>query len=203
MTTKILKYIIGVLIIGAIFCILFFTLYKPKMELEISEGRIKEIKTMVQLCSVDIYNEVPILDTINNRVMFAVQKQRGSISFDLEKLEIKNEKDSVFIYLSPEIIELNEATVPESWKVIDTKAIGALSLFRKDDMPEEDEKILKSKIKDHSVKQLYNIGIIEKARADGALTLKGLMEKVYKKPVVVIDTTPKGAHYIENVPSNL
>lgn len=35
-----------------------------------------------KLYSEVIYNEVSILDTINDQVMFAVQKQRGNISFD-------------------------------------------------------------------------------------------------------------------------
>ena len=200
---KLYKWILIVVVAGAIFCILFFTLHKPNVRIDVREGQIKDIKTMAQLCAIDLYNEVPILDTINNRVMFAVQKQRGSISFDLENMEIKSDKDTVYITLSPEIIELNESTEPNSWQVIDTKALGKLSMFRSDAIPEEDENILKGKIKGRSIKQLYSTGVIEKARLEGGTTLQVLMEKIYSKPVKIIDPTPKGAHYKEYYDPNI
>ena len=43
---------------------------------------------MVRLCAVDIYSEVPVLDTIDNKVMFAVQKQKGSVLFDIENMQV-------------------------------------------------------------------------------------------------------------------
>ena len=49
------------------------------------------------------------MDTINNKVMFAVQKQKGSISFDIENMQVDAEGDTVKITLSPEIVDLYEA----------------------------------------------------------------------------------------------
>lgn len=189
------SYIIIALVVGAVFCILFFSLHKERITIEVRPGEIKDIKSMVQLCSMDIYNEVPIIDTINGRVLFAIQKQNGSISFDMEDMKIINDSDTVIITLTPEIIELYESTEPESWKIIDSKAIGTFSMFRSDEIPLEDENILKGRIKERSIKQLYNMGVVETARLDGANTLKDLLEKVYKKPVLVMDPTPKGAYY--------
>ena len=105
---------------------------------------------MVQLCAIDIYSEVPILDTINNKVMFAVQKQKGSVSFDLENMQMDDNGDTVKIVLSPEIVDLYEATEDNSWEVIDTKAIGRMSMFKSDKFTDEEENALKANIKKNS-----------------------------------------------------
>ena len=176
---------------------LYFSFKSPQKTIEVSKGEVNKIETMVQLCAVDLYSEVPILDTINSKVMFAVQKQKGSVSFDLENIQIDAEGDTVRIILPPEIVELYEATENNSWEVIDTKAIGPLAIFKSDKFSIEEENALKSKIKNKSLQHLYQNGTIRRARAEGAHNLQILMEKVYQKPVRVTDPTPKGAHYRE------
>lgn len=73
--------IVVIAIAAAALYLLFAT---PKKTIDVSKGHISKIETMAQLCAVEIYSEVPVLDTINDKVMFAVQKQKGSVSFDLE-----------------------------------------------------------------------------------------------------------------------
>ena len=138
-----------------------------------------------------------MLDTINDKVMFAIQKQKGSVSFDLEKLQVNADGDTVIITLAPEIVELYEATDKNSWEVIDTKAIGRMAMFRSDKFTIEEENAVKVKIKEKSTQLLYRNGTIERARAEGARNLQSLMEMVYDKPVRVTDPTPKGARYAE------
>lgn len=125
------------------------------------------------------------------------KKQKGSVSFDLENMIIDAEGDTVKIILSPEIIDLYEATEDKSWEVIDTKAIGTLSLFRSSRLSDDEDNAIKANIKKNAKKLLYHNGIIERARAEGLSNLQQLMEKVYRKPVKVTDPTPKGAHYDE------
>ena len=103
--------------------------------------------------------------------------------------------DTVKIVLSPEIVDLYEATEDNSWEVIDTKAIGKMAMFKSDKFTNEEENAIKANIKKNSKKLLYHNGTIERARAEGARNLQTLMEKVYQKPVKVVDPTPKGAHY--------
>ncbi|MDE6006041.1 MAG: hypothetical protein K2G67_00590 [Muribaculaceae bacterium] len=150
---------------------------------------------MAKLCTVEIYSEVPVCDTINNKMLFAIQKQKGNVSFELEKMDINSEGDTVKIILPPEIVELYESTEDHSWDVVDTKAVGPMALFRSDKMTLEEENKVKAKIRDKSKKLLYQNGTIERARKEGARNLQTLMEKVYKKPVVVSDPTPRGANY--------
>lgn len=184
-----------VLVIGAV--IIYFSITTPKKSIDVGKGKINKVETMAQLCAIEIYSEVPVLDTINNKVMFAVQKQKGSVSFDLENMEMDTKGDTVKITLSPEIVDLYEATEDNSWEVIDTKALGALSFMRSDKFTDDEENAIKAKIRNNSKKLLYHNGTIERARKEGANNLQMLMEKVYQKPVAVIDPTPKGAHYDE------
>ena len=179
----------------ALAALLYLSFTKPEKHTDVREGWVSKIETMAQLCTVDLYSEMPILDTINNKVMFAIQKQRGSISFDLENLKIDAEGDTVKITLSPEIVELYEATEPNSWEVIDTKAIGRLAVFRSDRFSDTEENALKARIQEKSKRQLYRNGTVRRARAEGAQNLRSLMEQLYRKPVVVTDPTPQGAHY--------
>ncbi|WP_287331587.1 hypothetical protein, partial [Parabacteroides sp.] len=64
--------------------IYFYFKSPAKADVETGKARINEIESMVRLCAVDIYSEIPVLDTINDKVIFGIQKQSGSISFDLE-----------------------------------------------------------------------------------------------------------------------
>lgn len=193
--TKLFIYIAIAVVIGVV--ILYLSMTSPKKSIDVSKGKINKVETMAQLCAIEIYSEVPILDTINNKVMFAVQKQKGSISFDLENMEIDTKGDTVKIKLSPEIVDLYEATEDNSWEVIDTKVLGALSLLRSDKFTEDEENAIKANIRLNSKKLLYHNGTIERARREGANNLQMLMEKVYQKPVNVVDPTPKGAYYDE------
>lgn len=187
--------LIAVVAIAVIAIGLYFSFASPKKSIDVSKGQISKVETMAQLCAIDIYSEVPILDTINNKVMFAVQKQKGSVSFDLENMQMDSDGDTVKIVLSPEIVDLYEATEDNSWEVIDTKAIGKMAMFKSDKFTNEEENAIKANIKKNSKKLLYHNGTIERARAEGARNLQTLMEKVYQKPVKVVDPTPKGAHY--------
>lgn len=195
--TKIIKNLIIIAVIAIVAVALFFWIGAPKKSIEVGKGQISDVKTMAQLCTIDLYNEVPVLDTINNKVLFAVQKQRGSVSFDLENMQVNTDGDTVKIVLSPEIVEINEATEDNSWQVIDSKNISlkGFNPLASNKLTDEEENQIKKKIKTNSKKILYHNGTIERARAEAVKNLQTLMTKVYRKPVVVTDPTPKGAHY--------
>ncbi len=195
--TKLILTAIVVIAVVAAGLYLYFSLSSPNNTIDVDKAKVSRIETMARLCTVDIYSEVPVLDTINGKVMFAIQKQKGSVSFDLEKLKVDADGDTVKITLPPETVELYEATDKNSWEVIDTKAIGRMAMFRSDKFTIAEENAVKAKIKGKSTKLLYRNGTIERARAEGARNLQALMEMVYDKPVRVTDPTPKGARYAE------
>ena len=170
----------------------FYRCFKSQEEIEVLPSRPGEVKEMVRLCSMEIYNEVPVLDTVNYKVIFAVQKQTGSISFDLEHIDIDDSGDTIRIQLPREIVELYESPEKNAWQVIDSKAIGPMSLFRKGTLTLEEENRVKSKLKARSISRLYSNGTVRQARKDAAENLASMMENVYRRPVIVSDPTPDG-----------
>lgn len=189
---RIITLLLVIAALAAIGAAIYLRMPPERKEIEVSEGRISDLQTMVRLCSTEIYNEVPVLDTINNKVIFAVQKQRGSISFDLENLQADTSGDTVRITLPREIVELREATDRNSWEVIDTKAIGPLAIFHSDKLTVEEENAVKARQKKASKERLYRNGTIRRARREAAENLRRLAEHLYRKPTTVADPTPHG-----------
>lgn len=188
---KLAKYI-AYAVIAVIAAIALYCIISPKgNDIEVSKGKIKNIESLVQLCTVDFYNEVPVKDTVNFKMLFGIQKQQGSISFDIDRLEIDAEGDTVRIDLPPEIIEIRESTEKDSWQVIDTKG---LTILTRDKLTDEEENLIKSHIRQKSIRRLYQNGTVRRARAEAAVNLTSLMEKIYRKPVVVTDPTPSGSY---------
>lgn len=182
------NYIIAALLVIVAAGAAWFLLQPKESSITVDPGRANVAETMARLCTVDIYSEVPVLDTINDKVIFAVQKQTGSVSFDLEKMAVDTTGDTVRIVLPPEIVELYEATEKDSWKVIDTKNIGRFGAFRSSRLSDTEENAVKARIKKNSLKMLYDKGVVRRAREEGARSLKDMMEKVYRRPVIVTDT---------------
>lgn len=191
---KTLKYIIPIIVI-AVAAFLAWQIYRyfqrPE-EIEVMPSRPGDVKEMVRLCSMEIYNEVPVLDTVNFKVMFAVQKQNGSISFDVENLNVDDSGDTVRIELPHEIVEVYESSEKNAWQVIDTKAIGPMAILRSNKFTLEEENRVKAKLKANSIKRLYSNGTVRQARKDAVDNLTRMMEAAYRKPVIVSDPTPDG-----------
>ena len=165
---------------------------RESRKVETEPGRINKVEEMARLCTVEIYNEIPVRDTVNGKEIFAIQKQRGSVSFDMESLEVDDTTgDTVRVVLPPEIVELYEATEPDSWQVIDTKG---LKLFTSDKLTAEEDNMVKRRIRERTRRLLYQNGTIERAREEGVRNLQELLEVLYRRPVVVSDPTPKGTY---------
>lgn len=82
-------------------------------------------------------------------------------------------------------------TDDNSWQPVDSKDLRTLRIAK---APAELYTRLKQKSIENSKAQLYQNGVVARARKEGAQSLQALMEKVYRKPVKVVDPTPEGAH---------
>ncbi len=189
---KLLIYIVPTLIVLAVLGAAIWYVareYRKPPVITVRPAVVKDVKTMARLCSVEIYSEVPVLDTVNGKVIMAVQKQRGSVSFDLEKLNVDASGDTVRFILPPEIVELYESTDDDAFKVIDTKS---LSLLGSDRLTNEEDNIVKRRLRSRSIERLYKDGVIANARKEGRRQMAQLFSTFYRKPVLVTDTTPRG-----------
>lgn len=191
------KTIYLIIIFAAVATGLFFAFRRGESakSIDVQQGRINEVKAMVKLCTMDLYREVPVTDTINKKVIFAIQKQRGSISFDIEKIKINDTGDTVRMTLPPEIVEINESTDDNSWQVIDTKNISFLGFIKSDRLSDAEENQVKAKLRRNSIKSLYANGTVKRARNEAAANLRTLMENIYRKPVIIEDPAPGGSQH--------
>lgn len=193
---KALKYIIP-LVLAAAIAFLGWQVYRYMQrpeEIEVLPSKPGDVKELARLCSMEIYNEMSILDTVNSKVMFAVQKQSGSISFDMENIRIDDSGDTIKIILPREIVEVYESSEKNAWEVIDTKAIGPMAFLRSNKFTTAEENRVKSKIKAKAIRRLYSNGTVKQAREETVENLTRLMEGVYRKPVIVTDPTPNGTY---------
>lgn len=188
---------IAIVVITVIAGFLLYTfVFSSKSSISVSKGNINKVETMVELCAIDFYNEVAVVDTIDNWICFGKQKQRGSISFDIENIETEITGDTVKIILPTEIIEIMESTDKESWVSVDSKDLDfIIERLSSSTAPKEVWSKVKQNAFKNSKKKLYQNGVVERARLEASQSLQDLMEKVYRKPVKVTDLTPKGAHF--------
>lgn len=191
MTKSIIKISVAIIIIlmAAVGGFLVYEKFFKPDPIKISPGKIADIETMAELCTVEFFNEVPVKDTINNKVIFAIQKQQGKISFDMENLIKEERNDTVFITLPKEIIHIYESTDKDSYQVIDTKGLG---LFTSSKLSNAEDNLVKVKLRNASVHRLYSSGAVARARKEARGNISSLMSRIYRKPVVVIDPSPAG-----------
>lgn len=161
-------------------------------KITVEEGRVVNLKTLAELCSMEFYRESTVLDTINSKVIFGIQKQQGSIVFDLSSLPeqivevcLSNDtiqQDTLYLELPKEQIEVHESTAQQSWRVIDSKS---LRLFGSSRLSPEEENIVKQRAIEKTRQHLVKDGSVEKARKDGAETLQTTLEYLTGRPVKV------------------
>lgn len=191
-TAKILKWVtllIAVLaIIGAV--VWFTRPSEPVPVAKIEPARIIDVRPMVKLCSVEIYEDVPVKAQIGTRHLFARETLTGTISFDLEKTQQRWEGDTLVVTLPPEIVEIYESTEAGSYKVIDrwNDKILAGSNFT---TAEENE--IKRQVVEEWKATVYDRGYVKRAREEAVRNLETMLQPfVPGKEVRVEDQQPEG-----------
>lgn len=196
MTVKFI-YSIGRLIIFvlvATLIVLFIYSWYFKEEKQSFEAKIGEIKTMVRLSSLDIRDEMVITDTINNKVLTAIVKIKGSIGFDVEQLFSIEKGDTLIIQLPPEIIESYESDESKGYEIIDLYSLNLLSdLVTGGYVPfnSQEENSIKKKIPGLFSQKMYEKGYVKRARANAVETLAKLFSLFHDK-IIIVDNYPEG-----------
>ncbi len=155
----------------------------------IQKAKIADISTMLRLCTTELYEEVPVKASIGSRHLFAREALTGTISFDVENLEIAENADTIKIVLPHEILEIYEATEPDSYKVID---MWNDNLFGSSNFTTAEENIIKGKVRQSYRRAVYAKGYVELARKEAARNLTSILTAMTGKTVIVTDPSPKG-----------
>lgn len=188
---KTIRIIIIFLIVAAAVGLAVWWKMSPEPDrVRLDAAKIADIRSMVELCSMEIYEDYPVKASIGPRHFFARETLRSSISFDLERLGVEERGDTLVVTLPPEIIEIRESTEPDSYRVIDTwsdRFLGS-STFT---VREENE--IKRKALAGYRRRIYARGYVARARAEAASSLRSMLSAATRRPVTVVDPTPRGA----------
>lgn len=149
---------------------------------KVEPAKIKNIQEMAQLCTTEIYEDVPIRGRIGTRHIFARMTVNGSISFPLDSTSIHTGHDTIVVTLPRERVEILESTVPGSYQVIDT---WNDSFLGSSNFTTAEENKIKDMIRARLVQNLYRSGTVKRARADAAENLKSLISASTGRPVTV------------------
>ena len=161
----------------------------PASRVTVFDARINDVKAMVRLCSMDIYEDMPVKGGVGTRHLFGRATYMGSISFDLDSLQVEERGDTVLMTLPREIVEIYESTDPGSYIVIDTwndRFLGSSKFTN------AEENAIKLKARDEFRSRIYAKGYVRQARAEAVDNLTEMMTALYRRPVLVIDPTPSG-----------
>lgn len=180
------------LIVLAVICGVAIWWYcSPEVDrVKISEGKISDIKPMVQLCALEVYEDVPVKGDVDSRHIFAKTTLNGFISFDLEKLATEESGDTLIVTLPPEIIEVQESTEDGTYRVIDT---WNDDFFGSSNITTAEENAIKARAQENFRKGLYTKGYVKRARSEAVTNLTSMLTALTGKPVVVNDPTPEGS----------
>ena len=155
----------------------------------IHEAKITDVTPMLRLCSVEIYDDVPIKGSIGKRHIFARVALNGSISFNLENIEMTETCDTITVTLPREIVDVYESTSPDAYQVIDTWNDG---FFGSSNFTTAEENAIKSKVRDNYRKSIYRKGYVSRARKEAVTNLTSLLGGLTGKVVIVNDPSPEG-----------
>jgi len=190
---KNLKWILGFAAILAVVAVIFYFAHGSSgksTNVKIDDARIVDIRPMVRLLSMELYEDLPVKGSIGTRHIFARETLEGTIGFDLEKISQNYKGDTLVVVLPPEIVEVRESTAKDSYRVIDTwneKFLGSSNFTA------EEENKIKELARKSWIDSIYARGYVERARREARANLEGMLTPLVPGKVVrVEDPTPHG-----------
>ena len=176
--------ILAILLTGALTLIIWL-IARPSdktPEVTTTPARIVDVKAVARLVSMDISREETVVDTVGSKVICAIAKLRGQITFDLDSLTTDTGADTVRLVLPSENIELHEAVDRGSWQVVDTRS---LKFFGSSKLTVNEENAVKQGVIAKARTRLYRDGTVARARKEAASNLSQTLSMMLRRPVIV------------------
>lgn len=152
---------------------------EPK-RVTLEPARISEIRSMVELQTVDFYREVPFKASIGPRHLVGRITLQGSIGFDLEKVTVSERGDTIDVILPPASVTVLESTQPDAYKIYDSWSDRT---FGKSGFSNAEENEVKRRIVDKEKKRLLSGTVAVQARNDALKAVAQLLADATGRPV--------------------
>jgi len=188
---KALAAILAAVILG--YVIWYFTREEAPRDYSTREATIKQIESMVDLCTLDIHEEMAVKDSINGKWIVARQTIKGRVRFDLDSLHIEYRGDTTFVYLPPERVEELEDASPQAYEVFDSWD-GSRTVFART-LTAAEENALKRRWQKRTVDRIYSRGYVRRARENAMASLRPLFSAMRGPSgaaghVMIVDPAP-------------
>lgn len=183
----IIKWILPLILLGAIGIGAGFWLSREETGddgLKLQAARIKGVSDMLELCTLDIHEEMMIKDSIHGKWIVARQTIEGRVRFDLDSLRIEERGDTMVVYLPKERVDILENAGEGSYKVFDSWD-GRRIIFPRT-VSAAEENAIKRRWVNKARKRIYDRGYVRQAREDAAKTLESLYGALGEEVVVII-----------------
>jgi hypothetical protein len=176
--------ILAALLTGALTLIIWLIVRPSDKEPEVTTtpARIVDVKAVARLVSMDIYREETVVDTVGSKVICAIAKLRGQITFDLDSLSADPDADTVRIKLPRENIKLYEAVDRGAWQVVDTRSLKFLGSSK---LTVGEENAVKRGVIAKARTRLYKDGTVTRTRKEAASNLSQTLSMMLRRPVIV------------------
>lgn len=187
--------VIRIIIVLLMLSVVCFAAYKwytapEASNITMQEAKITDVTPMLRLCSVEIYDDVPVKGSIGDKHLFARVALKGSIFFDLDSVQTTETGDTLLVTLPREIVEVYESTDAGAYQVIDT---WCDSFFGSSNLTTAEENSIKAEVRDNYRKGIYEKGYVTRARKEAVDNLTSLLGGLTGKTVIVTDPTPNGS----------
>lgn len=166
---------------------LYWYLNRPveREDFETEPSRLKEIREMADLCTLDFHEEIAIKDQADGKWIVAKMTVEGSVRYDLDSLRFEERGDTVMVTLPKERIEILESAEPGSYEVLDSWDQKRIAFGRK--LTAAEENGIKQRARGHLEQTLRSRGYVKRARENASATLRPLLQHLYPSRPVKIE----------------
>ncbi|MDE6299479.1 MAG: DUF4230 domain-containing protein [Muribaculaceae bacterium] len=183
------KYILLLIVVAVAGVALWWWLSRPVADdgVRTREARIQSITDMIELCTLDIHDEITIKDSIHGKWIVARQTIEGRVRFDLDSIKVAEKGDTLVITLPRERVDILENAGADSYEVLDTWD-GSRSLFPRT-VTAAEENAIKRRWQAKARERIYRRGYVKQAREEAKSTLQSFFGAL-GVPVIILDPLP-------------
>lgn len=162
----------------------YFTRPEEKEEYATNPAKLKTMKEMAELATLDFHEEIAVKDNVDGKWIVARMTLDGSVKYDMEKVSLRQHGDTLTLLLPAEKFEILESTTPKAYEVIDTWDAERPVFGRK--LTATEENGIKQRARSRLEATLRKRGYVERARHNATSTLTSLLRKLAPDSVTVV-----------------
>ncbi|MDE7180394.1 MAG: DUF4230 domain-containing protein [Muribaculaceae bacterium] len=143
-------------------------------------ARVSDIRSMVELQTVEIYEEMPFKAAVGGRHLVGKIALEGHIGFDLEKVALSEQGDTLAVTLPSATVTLRESTEPGSYIVYDTWSDNPA---KPKSFTAAEENKAKRQLLQLAARNLHKSGAVKRAGTNAARTVAEMLSAATGRPV--------------------